>query len=63
TPPSAEILKLYRELGGEIITIGSDSHKPDHLGTYINEAKDILKAHGFKYFCTYDKMTPLFHNL
>ena len=31
TTPSMDILKLYRRLGGEIITMGSDSHKPEHL--------------------------------
>ncbi len=32
TTPSKDILRLYRELGGEIITIGSDSHEPEYLG-------------------------------
>ncbi|WP_297298804.1 histidinol-phosphatase HisJ family protein [uncultured Brachyspira sp.] len=63
TTPSMEILKLYHKLGGKIITIGSDSHKPEHLGFYIKEAKDILKSIGFKQFCTYDKMIPTFHDL
>lgn len=63
TTPSMEILKLYHELGGNIITIGSDSHKPEHLGYKIDEAKEILKGIGFKKFCTYDKMVPTFHNL
>ncbi len=63
TTPSADILKLYRRLGGEIITIGSDSHKPEHLGAYIEEAKSILKEFGFRFFCTYDHMKPLYHRL
>ena len=41
--PSRDILKLYKELGGKIITIGSDSHKPEHLGAYIDEAKELSK--------------------
>ena len=45
--PSRDILKLYKELGGKIITIGSDSHKPEHLGAYIDEAKELLKETGF----------------
>lgn len=61
--PAEEILRLYRELGGEIITIGSDSHKPAHLGNYIEETKIRLKAMGFCRFCTYDKMQPVFHSL
>ena len=63
TTPSIDILKLYKELGGEIITIGSDSHKPEHLGAYIDEAKGILKEIGFTIFCTFEKMKPIFHEL
>lgn len=63
TTPSKDILKLYRKLGGEIITIGSDSHKHAHLGTYIDEAKELLKSLEFCYFCTYDSRKPVFHKL
>lgn len=63
TTPSVDILKLYRDLGGTIITIGSDSHKPEHLGTYIDEGKQLLKSLGFRFFCTYDKMQPVYHTL
>lgn len=61
--PSKEILKLYRELGGRIITIGSDSHKPEHLGAYFREAKQYLKDLGYEQFCTFDQMQPVFHSL
>ena len=61
--PSTEILKLYRKLGGRIITIGSDSHKKEHLGAYIDETKKILKELGFTEFCTFEKMNPIFHTL
>lgn len=61
--PSIEILKLYHDLGGTIITIGSDSHKPEHLGFHINESKKLLKDIGFKHFCTFNKMNPIFHEL
>ncbi len=61
--PSREILKLYRDLGGTILTIGSDSHKPAHLGAYIRETQEELKALGFTHHCTYDRMEPVFHRL
>ena len=61
--PSRDILKLYRELGGTIITIGSDSHKPKHLGAFIDETKQELKILGFKEFCTFNKMKPIYHQL
>ena len=63
TTPSTDILKLYHELGGKIITIGSDSHKPEHLGAGFDEAKRILKNLGFETFCTYQNMQPIFHQL
>ena len=61
--PSMDIFRLYRELGGEIVTIGSDSHKPEHLGAYIGEGKEILKEAGFARFCTFENMKPVFHEL
>lgn len=61
--PSKEILQLYHDLGGTILTIGSDSHKPEHLGCGIQEAKEMLKEIGFQTYCTYEKMTPIFHKL
>lgn len=61
--PSREILALYQELGGKIITLGSDSHKPEHLGAYMEETKAVLRSMGFREFCTYEKMEPVFHPL
>ena len=61
--PSAEILKMYHDMGGQIVTLGSDSHAPAHLGTYMAEAKELLKSIGFESFCTYERMQPIFHRL
>lgn len=61
--PSLDILKLYRQLGGRIITIGSDSHKREHLGAYIRETKQVLKKIGYTEFCTYENLNPIFHLL
>ena len=63
TTPSVEILKLYRELGGRVITIGSDSHKAAHLGAYIGETMKLLRELGFRQYCTFEKMKPIFHDL
>ncbi len=63
TTPSMDILKLYKELGGTIITIGSDSHRPEHLGAYNKEALETLKSLGFESFCTFDQMKPVFHKI
>ncbi|MBR1391884.1 MAG: histidinol-phosphatase HisJ family protein [Lachnospiraceae bacterium] len=61
--PSAEILTLYRELGGKILTIGSDSHAPKHLGAHIPEVLVELKQLGFDSICTYRRMEPIFHKM
>lgn len=61
--PSRQILRLYRDLGGRILTLGSDSHCPQHLGAYIPETKQALAGMGFESFCTYEGMVPQFHPL
>jgi len=58
TTPSSEILTLYKKLGGEIITIGSDAHRESHVGFMYKEATEILISHGFKYITTFDKRVP-----
>ncbi len=62
-PPAREILKLYREMGGRILTIGSDSHKREHLGACIEETRRELRQMGFETFCTYRGMVSQFHEL
>lgn len=59
--PARDILRLYRSLGGRILTIGSDSHKPAHLGAYLEETKHELRALGFTEFCTFTQMMPVYH--
>lgn len=61
--PARAILELYRDLGGRILTVGSDSHKPEHLGAYVREGQALLKELGFREICTFEKMEPAFHPL
>lgn len=61
--PSTTILQWYHELGGRVLTIGSDSHEESHLGHKIKYVKEELKKIGFEEFCTFDKMEPIFHKL
>ena len=62
--PRREILRLYRDLGGEIVTIGSDAHRVERVGGNFDEARAILRdALGFQYFCTYERGEPRFHRL
>lgn len=61
--PAYDILKLYYELGGEIITVGSDAHVAEDVGDRLNISYDILRELGFHYITTFDKMKPKFHKL
>jgi len=61
--PCLDILKRYRELGGEILTIGSDSHNEADIGAHFARAADTLLECGFRYYCTFEKRTPHFHRL
>lgn len=49
-----EILRRYRDMGGEIISMGSDSHSPDRIGAGFNEFAAILKALGFRWTAHYE---------
>ena len=50
--PDADVLKLYRECGGRLITVGSDSHGPENLAGCVPQAFDILKSCGFYHVLT-----------
>lgn len=60
--PSYDFLKRFRELGGEIVTVGSDSHAPNRVGQHIPQALEILKEI-FGYVCTYENRQPIFNKL
>lgn len=63
TTPSKDILKLYRSLGGKIITIGSDAHKPEYIGDHFKEAIDVLKELGFTEVFTFENHRPILHKI
>lgn len=61
--PHPYILKRYLELGGEIITIGSDAHTADNIGSYFAETEKHLLSLGYKYYAIYKDRKPSFHKL
>ena len=61
--PDGKILRLYRAMGGEIITLGSDAHVGEHIGCAIKERQELLKNCGFRYFTTFTKGQPEFRLL
>ena len=61
--PCTEILRRYRELGGEIVTTGSDAHEPGTLAQGFERAAQVLTEAGFRYYTVFEKRTPSFHRI
>jgi histidinol-phosphatase (PHP family) len=58
--PTEEILSRYHELGGEILTLGADGHKPEHVAYDFAKIPQILKNAGFSYYTVFEKREPKF---
>jgi len=58
--PSLPILRLYKECGGEIVTVGSDAHCAAHVGRHFDEAYDLLQEAGFRYQTIFRQRKPTF---
>ena len=56
--PLPDILARYRELGGELITVGSDAHVPERIAGFFEETAGILRSLGFKYYAVYKERRP-----
>ena len=61
--PSAHLLRLFRRMGGQVVTIGSDAHVPEHIGLAVQRCQQLLRETGWQYFATYDRGQPVFHRL
>lgn len=60
--PTADYFRRFRELGGEIVTVGSDAHRSDRVGQYSGEVCKIL-GDIFGYVCTFENRKPIFHKV
>lgn len=56
--PAAEVIKRYRELGGSLITVGSDAHEPQYLAYEFERAGEVLRACGFGYYTQFRGRVP-----
>lgn len=57
--PGVRILQLYRELGGELITLGSDAHLAQHMAFGFDDVMDLLLTLGYRYFAFYSRRQPV----
>ncbi len=60
TQPDEGVLRLYKGLGGKIVTIGSDSHQKENIGRGVEQAQELLRRVGFEYITVYEDRTPRF---
>ena len=51
--PDRELLTLYKQIGGELVTIGSDAHAPANVGNCIKQGSDLLRECGFDQIVAY----------
>lgn len=61
--PPVSIVNRYKQLGGEIITIGSDAHISSEIGNAYDAAKQIALNAGFKKVCVFKNLKPHFIDL
>lgn len=61
--PCTDIIKRYRELGGEIVTIGSDAHNSEHIGYGFDMVSEILKDCGYHFYTIFNNRKPIFLKL
>lgn len=61
--PCAGILRRYRQLGGEIITVGADAHAPDKVAFAFDKAASLLRECGFRHYTVFRDRKPEFYRI
>lgn len=56
--PPALVVRWFKEEGGKYLSVGSDSHVPNHTGLHIDRALEIARAAGFREVVTYERRVP-----
>ncbi len=61
--PDVDVLTWYRELGGEILTIGSDAHRPDQMAHGFDVVPAMLATAGFTAVTCFEGRKPFWMDL
>ena len=61
--PHPFVLRRYKELGGEIITVGSDAHDRSRVAADFDRAEQLLQAEGFEYYAVFRNRKPEFYHI
>ena len=57
--PQGEIVQMYSDMGGKLVTTASDAHVPNHIGNAIPQALDMIKQTGIDSYCIFKHRKPL----
>lgn len=60
--PTLGFFRRFKELGGEIVTVGSDAHTCSRVGQYAVDGCELL-GDIFGYVCTFEGRKPIFHKI
>lgn len=63
TNPGKAVLRRYHDLGGRLITVGSDAHRSEAVAFGFDRAAALLAECGFTGYVTYEKRRPVWHSL
>lgn len=61
--PDIGILERYKEMGGELITVGSDAHNQNRLAGRFDTVEEMMKRTGFREYVTFRQRKPVFHTI
>lgn len=53
--PALDTLRWYKDMGGELLTLGSDSHRPAHVAYGFPTGLEVARAAGFTRVCRYER--------
>ena len=56
---SNAVINWFREMGGEILTIGSDSHAAKDTGSHMDVALQMARTAGFTHIATFERRKPI----
>lgn len=63
TNPHADIIKAYRRMGGELVTVGSDAHEPAYIANQFDLVAGLLKEAGFSYYTEFKDRKATYQKL
>lgn len=52
------LLRQFKSLGGEYVTVGSDAHHTRDVGAGVREAYELMRACGYRYTAVYKQRKP-----